>query len=83
MSAHRDFKAKLVKAKRPLREGTRLLDRASKWSVDEDVLDTLREIEGLTVLAQECYRSGRALDRWAIELWLYEHGYKRPPSEHG
>jgi hypothetical protein len=37
-------------------------------------------VQGLAVLAQECYRNPvPGLDSWAIELWLYEHGYKRDP----
>ena len=73
----RELRAKLTKARRELRDARRVLDQADHWTPDEDVLDLLREIRGLTVLAEECVRSGRALDEAARELWLYEHGYKR------
>ena len=74
-----DVKANLKEAERALREAGRLLAQVEgRWTPDADVLDLHREIAGLITLTEESYRSGRALDPWAIDLWLYEHGYKRP-----
>lgn len=65
-----------------MREAGRLLAQVEgRWSPDEDVLDLHREIAGLIALGEESYRSGVAPDRWAIDLWLYEHGYKHSPDE--
>jgi hypothetical protein len=84
MTGQADAKAKLKKAERALREAGRLLSQVEgRWTPDEDVLDLLREIEGLTVLGRECVRSGQPLDQAAQELWLYEHGYKRSPEDDG
>jgi hypothetical protein len=74
------FRAELQKAKRYLRDALALANQIDRPGDDEDILDLLRELRGLTVLCRECYRTGRGVDEWACELWLYEHGYKRPAS---
>ena len=78
--ARSDLRRLLAKVKRLQRESLRLLNQAGRWTPDEDVLDLLRESEGLIVLLAESLRSGRALDPWTVGLWLYEHGYKCPPD---
>jgi hypothetical protein len=72
-----DLRSKLRQAERNLRDLRRLLDRAGHWIPDEDVIDQLRALEGLTLLARQCYREGRGLDRWAQNLWLWEHPQPR------
>lgn len=81
-SLHAAFKyeGKLVSARRSLREALALVEDINQPGDDEDVLDLLWELRGLIVLAEEGYRSGVALDPWAIDLWLHEHGYKHPEA---
>jgi hypothetical protein len=74
------LKAELRKAQRYLRDALALANQINRPGDDEDILDLLRELQGLTVLGRECYRTGRGVDVPGRQLWLYEHGFKGPES---
>jgi len=64
-----EFESRLVSARRDLREALALIDRIDSPGDDEDILDLLRDCEGLLSAAAEAYRSGKSIDTWAWELY--------------
>jgi hypothetical protein len=64
-----EFESRLVSARRDLRDALALVDQVDASGDDEDILDLLRDCEGLLSAVAEAYRSGKSIDTWAWELY--------------
>jgi hypothetical protein len=64
-----EFEARLVSARRNLREALALVDGIDNPGDDEDILELLGMLGQMVEATSEAYKSGKSLDTWAWELY--------------
>jgi uncharacterized protein YllA (UPF0747 family) len=64
-----EFEARLVSARRNLREALALVDGIDNPGDDEDIIELIAMLRQMIDAVDETYRSGKSLDTWAWELY--------------